>query len=175
MKNLLKISLVLLAVLLVATTVNAATVNELIKHVTTPQTINGEKVVLVNNSQKAEIERYLTKNDVSEEDMSYIIKKYDEAVEILKEEKTADYSELSNEAKNSILSIANEVSTETGIEFTVNSNGTVTVYNLDGTVFDTVSPIVKQTGSSNYAYIPVIAIIAVAIAFGLKRGLVSEK
>lgn len=176
MQKLLKISLVFVLLLLaVATTVNAISADDLVAYVTKAQEVAGKKVVLVSASQKVEIERYLSKNEVSESDLDYVKSKFDEAVKILNKAGTTDVKKLSSSVKDELIALVEDVSANTSIKATVNANGTITVYNLDGTKFDTVTPIIKQTGSTNYAYIPVIAIVAVAIVFFTKKGLASAK
>lgn len=175
MKNLLKISLVFVALLLVVTTVNAATASEFVAYVSSAKTIAGQSVTLVTAAQKAEIERYLAKNDVSESDLDYLKGKFDEGVAVMDAAGVTDYTKLSQTDKDRLVSLANEASERTGIKINFNSNGTVSIYNLDGTLFTTTGSTIKQTGSNNYAYIPVIAIVAVAIVLISKRGLANAK
>ena len=174
MKKLLKITIVLALLLLVgATTVNAATPEEFLSYVTSPVTIDGKSVTLVTASQKAEIERYIAENKVSEEDLTYLEGKFDEGVKVLQEAKVTDIKNLPDTAQSKIENLAKEASAKTNIKYNVNSDGSVTVYNKDNTVFTTTSKIVKQTGSSNYEYIyvPAIAIVAVAIVLVTRRTL----
>ncbi len=174
MKKLLKITIVLALLLLVgATTVNAATPKEFLNYVTSPVTIDGKSVTLVTASQKAEIERYISENKISDDTLNYLKGKFDEGVKVLQDAKVTDINKLTDADKAKIEKLANEASEETGIKFTVGSNGSVTVYNIDGTEFTKTSPTIKQTGSSNYEYIyvPAIAIVAVAIVLVTRRTL----
>ena len=176
MKNLLRISLVFVLLLLVATTVKAATPEEFLKYITTPQAINGESVVLVTPAQKVQIERYLKVNDLSGDTLDYIEEQFDKAVDVMQEAKVTDYIKLDTVYKNKIIAIADETSAVTGIGYEPKANGSVVIENLDGTPFTIPSATVKQTGSSNYAYIiPVIAIVAVAIVIVTKRGLANAR
>ena len=174
MKKLLKITIVVALLLLVGiTTVNAATPEEFLNYVTSPVTIDGKSVTLVTASQKAEIERYISENKLSDEDLSYLQGKFDEGVKILQDAKVTDIKNLPDSVQTQLENLASEASAKTNIKYTVNSNGSVTIYNKDNTVFTTTSQIVKQTGSSNYEYIyvPAIAIVAVAIVLVTRRTL----
>lgn len=175
MKNLLKISLVFVVLLLIVTNVNAATANEFVEYVTSAKTIAGQKVTLVSAAQKTEIERYLAQNKVSPENLDYLKGKFDEGIEIMNKAGVTDYTKLDKEAKDKLITLANEASEKTGIKITVQSNGTVSIYNLDGTLFTTTGAVIKQTGSNNYVYLPIIAIVAVAIVLISKRGLANAK
>ena len=178
MKSLLKISLVLVAILLIGTSVNAATVDEFIAYITSAQTVAGESVYLVTDAQVTEIERYLSTNSVSESDLDYLQTKFDEGVAILDAAGVSSYSELTESEKASLVALADEASSQTGIDFVIGSDASVTVYNLDGTVATTTTgSIIKQTGSSNYVYavVAVIAIVAVAIALISRRRLANAK
>ncbi len=180
MKNLIRISLVLIALLAIATSVNAMTTNDFVSYVSSSKTIAGKSVVLVSASQKRQIEGYLAKNKVSESDLTYLKGQFDSAVKIMNEAKVTDYSKLSTADKEKMRNIIDTASKKTGIKYTVNSTGEIEIYNLDGTLYTKTpigsSTVIKATGSDNYIYlIPGAAIVAVAIAVISKRRLANAK
>ncbi len=168
MKKGLYVFVMVVTLLIGVKTVDAVSVDEFINHVTKVQNINGNEVSFVS---KAEVERYLTVNDISEEELSYIENKFDEGVAILKSSGATSLSELSQKDKDKLEALATEASEETGIKFNINSNKSVTLYNVDGSVFAEESIKIKQTGSNNYEYlyVPAIAIVAVATIVILRK------
>ncbi len=165
MKKLLTISIVLLLLLSITNVVKAATKEQFIDYVTKEVTLNGKQVSLFTKAQKVKLEQYLKQNDLSEDTLNYLEGKFDEGVKILKEAGVTSYKELKGAKRQELTSLVNDVSKTTKIKININSNGTVDVYNLDGTKFTTEDlDMIKKTGATNYIYIPVIASIAVAVA-----------
>ena len=169
MKNLLRISLVLVVLLLVTTTVNAMTESEFIDHVTAYQEIAGKSVKLV---QEATVKRILKANNLSDEDLDVVAEKFDDAVKVLKKADTLNYKELTNTERDELINLANAVKERTGIGYEINSDGTVKIINTNGTTDEIDLKVAEQTGSSNYIYlVPIIAIVAVAMVIVSKRAL----
>lgn len=144
-----KIIYVLLgSVLLLGTTnVSALTKDDLKDKLTDIYEVNGVKF-RATESQIAEIERYLEKNDLSDADATYIATKFDEAVAIIRKGNATSLDELTQAEKEQIIALINDVANKTSVKLTV-SKGVITVYNLDGTVFTKVDDVVKYTDSSN--------------------------
>lgn len=159
---------VLVAVLLFsATNVSAMSKDQFLAKVEKTYTINGNEFSL-DESQKLQVERYLAENEVSEDDLDTIASKFEDAMEIVKNGKATSLKTLSESQKNKMLELIKEISKETDIKITV-SDGVITVYNLDGTVFTEISEeVIKYTDTFNYlamvgGIVSVIGIIAIAL------------
>ena len=157
-----KLLTVLMATALFAsmTTVNAMSESDLQSKLTATYTINGEKVSLT-SSEKAQVKRYLDKYDLSSSDADYIAAKVDEAISILNKsgEKANNFKSLSASTKNKLKALVSDVAANTSVKATV-TDGSVVVYNEDGSVFAEVSSVVKQTGA-NYTVAIVASIITI--------------
>lgn len=155
------------AVLLFGTTaVSALTKDELKEKLTAVYEVNGVKF-RATESQRAEIERYIEKNNLSDTDATYIATKFDEAVAIIRKGNATSLDELTQDEKEQIIKLINDVADKTNVKLTI-SKGVVTVYNLDGTVFTKVDNVVKYTDSSNIlvtvaSTITVVGIAAIAL------------
>jgi len=162
-----KIILTIVAVLCAFsyTNVSAMTKDELKNKLTGEYTINGV-TWKVEADRVAEIERYLTQNEVSESDADYIASKVDEAVRLIESGNATSYSQLSIREKDQLVALVNDVSNATSVKATV-SKGILTVYNNDGTVFTKVTSIIKETGNTPYVLmlagaVSVIGILTIA-------------
>ena len=167
MKKLFKITLVFVLVLLVATSVKAMSKEDFISYVTAYQKIGGKNIALVTSS---DVEKILAKHNLSEADLDYVKGQYDAAVGILKASGKSDLKSLSSSDRQKLINIADATSAKTGIKYEISGDKV----NVDGVV---ITNPVKQTGNSNYEYaaIPVVAIIAVAIAFVSKKAFANAK
>ena len=157
------------------TGVNAMSESELQNVLTKPYVINGV-TYQATTSEKAQIERYLAQNNVSEEDADYIAKKVNEAVEIITKSgvKVANLSELPTNVKNQLKSLATDITANTDIKLTVNK-GSITVYNIDGTVFGEItSVLIKQTDNSVAIIASIALIVTVVGAFMVVRQVKSK-
>lgn len=138
--------------------VSAMSKDELKTKFTQDYTIAGQTTSLEDNV-KVLVEEYLANNDISSEDADYIAGKIDEAVAILNEAGTTSWDSLSDTYKNEIKQLVIDVSNNTAVKVDIVSHGVV-VYNLDGTVFTTITEdVIKQTSEEN-AGMPVAGIIA---------------
>ena len=165
-----KILIVLLAMIsLGVTNVSAMTKEELQDKVTATYIINGVEFRL-SASEIAQVERYLNQNEVSESDADYISTKIDEVVDLLETSDSKSIQDLTKEEKNQIVRIINDISEKTSIKLTI-SNGKVVVYNQDGTMFTTITSLVKQTGA-NYLYL-ILSLVSI-ISFTIARKLNKE-
>lgn len=143
-----KILIILLAIFsLGVTNVSAMSKEELQDKITATYIINGAEFRL-SASDIAQVERYLNQNEVSESDADYISAKIDEVVDLLEKGSAKSISDLTKEEKDQIIRILNDISEQTAIKLTI-SNGNIVVYNQDGTMFTTLTNLVKQTGASN--------------------------
>lgn len=174
MRKLLTIALLLVVVFALATNVNAATKSELSAYLTKTHTVAGEEVSL-SESDKVKVERYLSENDVTEEQADKIIAKVDEAIAVMNEAGVSDITKLSKEDKEKLVNIANEAASVLGLTISYDaSTKTISIYK-DGKLIESTSITsnskLVQTGSSNIAYIavPVVAIIAIAMVAAYKK------
>lgn len=156
-----------LAIMLVMPKVSAMTKTQLQEKLTKTYTINGASFS-VNEQQKILIERYLAKNDLSKEAIDTISNKIDEAVKIVENSGAKSVDELTKATKEELKNLILETSKETKIKVTI-SNGTIAIYNLDGTKFAEVTKTtVRYTDSFNYfmmlaGAISLIGVVAITL------------
>lgn len=162
------IALILLTVVLGVNNVNAMSEQELKEVLTKPYTINGV-IFEATSAQKVEIEKYLEKNDVSEEDCDYINAKLQEAIKIVDEANITKKEDFNKLNKDKVKKLVSDVSNNTAIKVTISNNGAITVYNMDGTVYieDAGKPDVKATNDNLLATaaltIAIIGIVTIVI------------
>ena len=124
------------------------------------------KAVKPSEYQLSEIERYLNKYEVSEDDCAFIASKMDEIYELAKADRAKTFTELSSASKSKCVSIVAEISSNTSVKASLTSDGVLTIYESDGkTVFTKITDkdIAKQTGVNYY----VLAFAGFASVFGV--------
>ncbi|MBR1416420.1 MAG: hypothetical protein IJ572_01210 [Bacilli bacterium] len=146
------IILVLAVFLLFGINAKAMTKSDLEAKLTSSYTINGV-VFSANDSQKAQIRRYLAQNDISESDCDFIALEVDKAIQVIDESNAKSFSTMSQAYKNKLSQIAAEISKNTSVKVTLASNGTLSVYNIDGTLFTKISSTIKNTSNLEVLYI----------------------
>ena len=161
------IILVLAAFMLFITGVSAMSESELEAKLTAAYTINGT-TFQVNAAQKSQIHEYLAKNDISESDCDYIASQVDEAIKVIDDSNVTSLKDLSQSYRNKLSTIASNISKNTAVKVTLSSNGTLTVYNTDGTVFTTISTVIKNTSELGILYIAGAISILGALYFANK-------
>lgn len=154
-----KLLLTVLTVILVlgSTNVSAMTKDELKAKLTKTYTINGVEVKAT-NSQIAQIERYFSQNEISEEDATYIANKIDEAIAIVEAGNAKELKDLTKTEKDKLKALVNDISNHTSVKATVLKGGVIRVYNNDGT-YEDFTDLIKYTDNSN-----VILMVAGAIS-----------
>ncbi len=142
--------------------VYAMSKNDLEEKLIKSYTINGT-TFQASDSDITKIKRYIKQNDISESDADYISKKVDEAIDIIEESGVKSLNELTKKDREKLVSICNDVSEHTAIKVTA-SKKTITIYNMDGTIFDEFdSEVVKKTGTTNILLMTsVVSLIGVA-------------
>ena len=162
-----KIFIALFLVMLFVGIVNvkATTESELKTKIKNGYVVNGTEVK-PSAYQVNEMERYLNKYDLTDEEATFIANKMDEIYEFAKEDKAESFTELSSAHKPKAVSIGAEISSKTSVKATLTSDGVLTIFESDGkTVFCKIvdKDITKQTGASNY----VLAFAGFASIFGV--------
>lgn len=144
------------------TNVSAMSKSDLEKKLTKAYTINGT-TFQASDSDITKIKRYIKQNDISESDADYISKKVDEAIDVIEDSGVKSLNDLSKKYREKLVSICNDVSEHTAIKVTA-SKKSITIYNMDGTVFDEFdSEVVKKTGTTNIILITsVVSLLGVA-------------
>ena len=160
MKKVFMSVLVISLLLLGVKNVNAMTEAQLKTKLTQSITINGTEVSLTAD-EKNLVTKYLNEYEVSSKDADYISGKVDEAISILKSEGKTDFKELSSSAKTKLKALVSDVAANTSVNATV-TNGSIVIYNGDGTVFAEVDKLVKQTGTESNK-LTIVASIAAAV------------
>lgn len=173
MKRVLTASLLVVLVLILASTVvKATTQSELEAYLTKAHTIAGEEVSLT-EADKVKVERYFAENTLTDAQATAIKGKVDEAIAIMDKAGVADPTKLSSSDKTKLLNVAETAAQEAGLTLTVNSkDNTVELYQ-DGKLIESVSFEEKlvQTGSNNLVFVVLagVAIIAVVATVVVKK------
>lgn len=165
MKKLLTISILAIALVLMAVTgVNATTNDNLAE---TLYNI-GAKYGMT-KADKVKIERYLADYPVTESEANAIVAKANEAAKVMDEAGVTDFSKLSKDKKAEIKTIANQAASIVGVTLTYKS-GSVEIYK-NGKLIETVTNNngkLAYTGNNNMVLvvssIAVIALASVAVA-----------
>lgn len=169
MKKILTISMILIIlVMLGATTVNAVTTKTLAEEIYTKGKEYG-----MTASDKVKIERYLTENPVTDEEAKAIMAKVEEAEKIMVDLKAKNYDDLTKAQKNQLKDIAVSVAEIIDVKL-VFKQGSVDIYNNKGKLIETVTENngkLAYTGNSvnTVLVVSVIAVIALAITVATKR------
>lgn len=159
--------LIVMLVGFLAGTVNAATESELLDYLSQEFTVGGE-TISISASDKVKIERYLNENEVTAEQADSIIAKVDEAIAVLEAAGETDLTKLSQEDKSKLVDIANSAASVLGLSVSYDaSSKTISVYK-DGVLIESTSIAsgdeLVQTGSTNYVYVAILAVVVIAIA-----------
>lgn len=181
MKRLVKLLIITFMMLfLFVSNVNAATTDDLIAYLTQVFTIAGEEVKIPDwyvNSAK----RYLAEYPVSEEDGDKILEIAKKGEKLLDDAGVYDPKELSQEKKQELLDLGQEVAKIAGASITYNkSDNAIEVYK-DGKLYDSL-PVemhkFRQTGNNEMMiYVvmtTIVAIIAVASVIIYRKKKVNE-
>lgn len=174
MRKVLTVALLIVLVLTLASTiVKATTQSELEAYLTKTHTIAGKEVSLT-DADKVKVERYLSENTLTEEQVAAIKAKVDEGIAIMEKAGVSDYTKLKKEDKTTLLNIAKEAATIAGLTLTINSkDGTIEIYKgttlIEATSFQRNKLV--QTGENNFVWIGLagIAIIAIATTIIVKK------
>ena len=162
-KTLSVVLLVIIAVMALATGVNAATSSTLADELYS----KGAKYGMT-SADKVKIERYLADNAVTDEQANQVLAKAQEAAKIMDEAGITNYSKLSADKKNKLKTIANEAASVLGLTLTFKS-GNVEVYK-DGKLIETLGSNsngkLVYTGNNTNIILVVSSVAVVALAAG---------
>ena len=131
-----------------------------------------ETAVKPTEYQMNEIERYLNKYEISNEDATFIAEKMDEIFELAKADKAKTFTELTKDHKLKAVAIVAEISNKTSVKATLTSDGILTIFESDGkTIFCKIidKDIAKQTGISNYVLAFAGFVSVFSVAFIIKK------
>ena len=174
MKKTLKILVIAMLLITIATTVKAYTNDELVTYLTSSKTVAG-KTVNLSDDEKGAIKKYLASNPLTDAEAEAVKAKVDAAIEIMDNAGTTDITKLSDEDKDTLLALANSVADIADVNLKVDTaKKTVTITDEAGkTVFAekyTTRATLAYTGANYAMYIlPVVAIIAVAMVVVIKK------
>lgn len=174
MKKTLKIMIVAVLLMVIATTVNAYTNDELITYLTSSKTVAGKTVTLTAD-EKGAVKKYLEANPLSDEDAAAVKAKAEAAIAVMDEANTTDVTKLSDADKEKLLTLVNSAADIAGVTVKVDTaKKSVTVSDKAGKVIFaekyTTRSTLTYTGANYAMYIvPVVAIIAVAMVVVIKR------
>lgn len=168
MKKTLAIALIMVIALVMSTTaVNAATNADLINYATTNHTVSGKSIGLTDGN-KVKVKRYLTDNPVTDEQAAQIMAKGDQLIALMEAAGVSDPSKLSKADKAKFISIAQEAASIIGLTLKFNANS-VEVYK-DGVLIDTGSlgdEKAAYTGNNVNTALVVSLVAVLALAIGL--------
>lgn len=174
MKKTLKIMVIAMLLILVATTVQAYTNDELVTYLTSSKTIAGKSMSL-SADEKGAVRKYLESNPLSDEDAEAVKNKVDAAIAIMDNAGVTDITKLSDADKDAIVALVNSAAEIAGVTVNIDTaKKTVTVKDSKGKVLFaedyTTRETITYTGANYAMYIvPVVAIIAVAMVVVIKR------
>lgn len=169
MKKTLTIVLIaIIAMMTLATVVNAATSSTLANELYS----KGAKYGMT-SADKVKIERYLAENPVTDAQADKLLAKADEAIAVMDKAGVTDYNKLTTAQKNEIKSIATEAAKEVNLKLVFKTKS-VEIYNADGKLVETVSNTngkLAYTGNTiNVALVAsIISIVAVAAVVARKK------
>lgn len=172
-KILTSVLLMVMLVMVVAPFVNAATSETLADDLYAKLSAYG-----MTSSDMVKVQRYLADNPVTDAQANTILGKADEAIAIMDAEGTKDIRELSEEAKNNIISIAQEAASTIGLTLSF-KNGTVEIYK-DGVLIESATlsngdKLVYTGNSINVSLIvATVAVIALATTFVVRKRMTAE-
>lgn len=172
MKKVLIMTIVMVVALVMSTTaVNAATSADLLAYLTKNHTVSGQSVGLT-EANKVKVERYLTDNPVTDEQATQIMAKGQELIALMESAGVSDPAKLSKADKTKFMSISQEAAEIAGLTLKFNKNS-VEVYK-DGVLIDTGSlgnETLKYTGNN----VNVALVISLVAVLALAIGLVAKK
>ena len=126
------------------------------------------------SADKVKIERYLSENEVTDEQANQIIVKADEAVAVMEKAGVTSYNKLTNAQASELKTIAKEAADIIDVKL-VYKSGSVEIYDNQGKLIETVASNngkLAYTGNDSVNVIltvSVIAVIALAITVGGKK------
>lgn len=175
MKKVLTSILILITILTCyITVVNAASSQDLIDYASKTFTINGKKMAIPTEYINA-LKSYVKEYPLSEEDADKIISKANSAIALMNEEGVSDPTELSEEKKNELYSIASDIASIANVTFNYNpSEKTISIYKNGKLYCDPIyleNPKFAQTGNNYMIYVIglSVAVIAIAITLGYRK------
>ncbi len=177
MKRLVSIALVLMLLLGLATTVQAATPSEdLYAYVSKTFTIAGQEVKLLSDADLVKVERYLNENSITEDQYNTIKTQIDKVVAVMDAAGVTDVTKLTGTDEENVKSYVSVAAAALDLTVTYNAkDDSVTILDASGKVIEQTSTTsvhkLTQTGATHYGYVavPVVAIIAVAIVAAYKK------
>ncbi len=91
-----------------------------------------------------QIEKYLDKYEVTEEECDIVLTNVEEIINTLKETNTIEWNELSKENQTKITELVSDISIKTSIKATLTQDGILTVYEDNGEEFTKISNILEE-------------------------------
>ena len=129
----------------------------------------------VTAADRVKIERYVSSNNVTDEQATEILAKADEAVAIMKEAGVTDVTKLSSTDKTKIQNIAQSAANVVGLTLNFKS-GSVEVYDSNGKLIETITSVngkLAYTGNTVNTGVVVssVAVIALAVAIITRKAI----
>jgi hypothetical protein len=161
-KKSLLLILAIFSIFMITPKANAMTESQLKEKLSATYTING-KTVQATSAQIKAMEDYLNTYEVSESDCDYIANKFDEAINVLKENGATSVEELTASQKKELTAIVNSISSNTSVKASVDKNEGLIIKDPDGNVFYTAGElnVIKYT---NHSYLMLIATGLITLA-----------
>ncbi len=123
----------------------------------------------LSGASKVEIERFVKQYKVTDDQANSILQKANAAAQVMKDAGVTDVSNLKEEEKNELISIANSAADVVGAKLTFNNNNVVIVGN-DGRTFTTVTfdnGTLTYTGNNVNMVLIVSSIVVIALAIAI--------
>lgn len=175
-KSVIVLAMVLVALTAFATKSNAMTKNELQEYMCTEKNFNGTKLI-IRDSDKAKLKSFFKKVDMTDEQATKIKGYIDSAVKYMNEDGAKSPNKMSTvEKKHILLQFAKDAAAVLNMTVSYDaSEERLDIYNEKGEFIDslywgievksgkgTTEPALVQTGSTNYAYVAVAGVVLVA-------------
>ena len=171
MKKFLQMALLLVVSLGFVSSVNAATEQELVDHVSKYYPVNGRDVRIIDKYIKV-LKDILAEKEVSSEKAQRIIDDFDTAVSIMQAGKQTDPTKLSQSDKQRLLDLGKDAAAQ--LEINANySNGVIKLTGFDGKSYPSVdvrnalegrNGVLRPTGNDYTVYVAISGLALVGIA-----------
>jgi cobalamin biosynthesis Mg chelatase CobN len=166
----LQIVMVLAIVLMLVFSINAfaMTESDLVSYICEAHSVNGGSFQL-SSADQVKVKRYFSNHSVTEEEANQIKAKLDDAVAYIGTTGATSLSGLTGSEKTELLSKVNSAASVIGVSLVYNSSDKAVDVYKDGEKIESLTDTATlvQTGSSNYQYLIIPAVLAVVAIAGV--------
>ena len=168
MKKTVKIFMLVVLLLILATTIVSANAGEeLLAELSKTYTVGGKELT-ISSADKVKIERYLAEHEITEAQKNTLLEKLNGIIDIMNSENVSDPAKLSKENKEKAIKLAEEGASAINLKLVADTvSNTIKIYDNNGKLVETAkieNGKLAYTGNNSYIYVvaPVVALIAIA-------------